>query len=550
MKKNSFIEGTIIATTCIVIVKILGMLYVIPFYAIVGSQGAALYAYAYNIYGLFLEIATAGIPNAVSKIINEYNTLGRQEAKIRAFQIGKKLLGFIAVFAFIILFVFAPQIAEIIIGDMTGGNTVEDVTFVIRCVSFALLVFPFLSVSRGFFQGHNIISVSSVSQVIEQIARVAIIIFGSYIAIKWLHLDITTGVGVAVFGAFIGGLFALLYVYDKLRKNKKELCLDQKFEVKDQVTNRELIKKIIKYAIPIVIVSIAFTIYNNVDMILILRTMDYLGMDASEVEFIATGISTWAPKISIVITSVALGISASLIPNMVEAFTLKKYDDVNHKFNKSMQIILFISLPMCIGISLLSSAIWTVFYDYSAIGTNILTVAIFAPLFSNLYTVANNTLQSMNKFKMVYISSVTGIVLNALLDVPFMLLFDFVGIPAYWGATVATIIGFGATVIIAMVYLKKTYHFDYQDTKRMLGKIIVPLLTMIVVVVLMKLFIPIDYDSRFACIVYIAVIAIVGAFTYFIISHKMGLIDEILGKNYLEKLKNKLSRKNIRINLR
>ena len=452
------------------------MLYVIPFYAIVDSQGAALYAYAYNIYGLFLEIATAGIPNAVSKIINEYNTLGRQEAKIRAFQIGKKLLGFIAVFAFIILFVFAPQIAEIIIGDMTGGNTVEDVTFVIRCVSFALLVFPFLSVSRGFFQGHNIISVSSVSQVIEQIARVAIIIFGSYIAIKWLHLDNTTGVAVAVFGAFIGGLFALLYVYDKLRKNKKELCLDQKFEEKDQVTNRELIKKIIKYAIPIVIVSIAFTIYNNVDMILILRTMDYLGMDASEVEFIATGISTWAPKISIVVTSVALGISASLIPNMVEAFTLKKYDDVNHKFNKSMQIILFISLPMCIGISLLSSAIWTVFYDYSAIGTNILTVAIFAPLFSNLYTVANNTLQSMNKFKMVYISSVTGIVLNALLDVPFMLLFDFVGIPAYWGATVATIIGFSATVIIAMVCLKKTYQFDYQDTKRMLGKIIVPVI--------------------------------------------------------------------------
>lgn len=80
----------------------------------------------------------------------------------------------------------------------------------------------------------------------------------------------------------------------------------------------KLLKRIIKYAIPIVIVSIAFTIYNNVDMILVLRTMDYLGMDASDVEFIASGISTWAPKISIVVTSIALGLSASLIPNMVE----------------------------------------------------------------------------------------------------------------------------------------------------------------------------------------------------------------------------------------
>lgn len=539
MKKNSFIEGTIIATLCIVIVKVLGMVYVIPFYAIVESAGAALYAYAYNIYGLFLEVATAGIPNAVSKIINEYNTLGRQEAKIRTFKIGKRLLSVIAVIAFLILFIFAPQIAGLIIGDLSGGNTIEDVTFVIRCVSFALLVFPFLSVSRGFFQGHNIISVSSVSQVIEQLARVLVIICGSYIALKWLHLDLTTAVGVAVFGAFIGGLCALFYVRSKLKQNKKELALDQKFEVRDEVTNKEIIKKIIKYAIPVVIVSIAFTIYNNVDMILVLRTMNYLGMDAAEVEFIASGVSTWAPKISIVITSVVLGLSASLIPNMVEAFTLKKYDELNHKFNKSLQIILFISLPMCVGISLLASSVWTVFYGYNPIGTSILAVAIFAPLFSNLYTVCNHTLQSMNKFKWVYISSITGIVLNAILDVPFMLLFDFLGIPAYWGATFATVVGFSATVIIAMIYLKREFHFKYTDTKNMLGKILLPLAVMIVVVLLMKLFIPIDYDSRFACVMYIAVIALVGAFTYFIISHKMGLMDDILGKNYLQKLKSR-----------
>ncbi len=539
MKKNSFIEGTIIATLCIVIVKVLGMVYVIPFYAIVESAGAALYAYAYNIYGLFLEVATAGIPNAVSKIINEYNTLGRQEAKIRTFKIGKRLLSVIAVIAFLILFIFAPQIAGLIIGDLSGGNTIEDVTFVIRCVSFALLVFPFLSVSRGFFQGHNIISVSSVSQVIEQLARVLVIICGSYIALKWLHLDLTTAVGVAVFGAFIGGLCALFYVRSKLKQNKKELALDQKFEVRDEVTNKEIIKKIIKYAIPVVIVSIAFTIYNNVDMILVLRTMNYLGMDAAEVEFIASGVSTWAPKISIVITSVVLGLSASLIPNMVEAFTLKKYDELNHKFNKSLQIILFISLPMCVGISLLASSVWTVFYGYNPIGTSVLAVAIFAPLFSNLYTVCNHTLQSMNKFKWVYISSITGIVLNAILDVPFMLLFDFLGIPAYWGATFATVVGFSATVIIAMIYLKREFHFKYTDTKNMLVKILLPLAVMIVVVVLMKLFIPIDYDSRFACVMYIAVIALVGAFTYFIISHKMGLMDDILGKNYLQKLKSR-----------
>ena len=57
MKKNSFISGTIISTISIVLVKMMGMLYVIPFYAIVGTTGAALYSYAYNIYNIFLDIS-------------------------------------------------------------------------------------------------------------------------------------------------------------------------------------------------------------------------------------------------------------------------------------------------------------------------------------------------------------------------------------------------------------------------------------------------------------------------------------------------------------
>ena len=111
MKKNSFIEGTFISTASIVLVKILGMLYVIPFYIIVGSKGGALYSYAYNIYLIFLSISSAGIPSAMSKIITEYNTLGLKEAKTRVFILGKKILSYISTASFIILFVFAKAIA-------------------------------------------------------------------------------------------------------------------------------------------------------------------------------------------------------------------------------------------------------------------------------------------------------------------------------------------------------------------------------------------------------------------------------------------------------
>lgn len=75
LKKNSLIKGTIIASISLIAIKILGALYVIPFYNIIGEDGGTLYSYAYNIYSLFLNISTAGIPTAMSMIISEYVAL-------------------------------------------------------------------------------------------------------------------------------------------------------------------------------------------------------------------------------------------------------------------------------------------------------------------------------------------------------------------------------------------------------------------------------------------------------------------------------------------
>ena len=143
MKKNSFVEGTFIATFSIILVKILGVLYVIPFYKIIGESGGALYSYAYNVYNLFLNISTAGIPVAISKIISEYNTLEMYEAKERAYKIGKKIIGMIAIIAFFLLFVFSKEFAILILGEIEGVKTLSDVAFVIRCVSICLLIIPF-----------------------------------------------------------------------------------------------------------------------------------------------------------------------------------------------------------------------------------------------------------------------------------------------------------------------------------------------------------------------------------------------------------------------
>ena len=540
MKKSSFIEGTFIATLAIVFTKILGMLYVIPFYATVGIKGGALYAYAYNIYVLFIDISTAGLPNAISKVINEFHTLGKEEAKVRAYNLGKTLVRFIAIISFIILFVFAKQIALLIIGELKGGNTIEDVAFVIRCISFAILVIPFLSVARGYLQGHRIINISSISQVIEQVGRILVIILGSYLALKVFHLSLRNAVGIAVFGAFVGGLLAYFYVRYKIFKNKKELGLATKFKEKDEVTNKEIIKKIISYAIPVVIISVSISIYNFIDMVLILRTMDYLKFSALKTEFVTSAISTWCSKINVIITAIGAGMTTSLIPTIVNSYTLGKWDDVAKTFNKALQIIFVISLPMVVGISLLARPVWIIFYKFNYIGVIILSLNVFVALFLNLFMITNFTLQSVNKFKMVYISVFGGFVTNALLDVPLMILFNKIGIPPYFGAIVATMLGYSLSILITMIYFKIKYNFHYRKTIFIFFKSLVPLALMVGIVLGIRMVMPIP-TTKMMSIIICGVCGLVGALVYLFTSYKMGILNEVFGKEYLNKIIKKLT---------
>ena len=211
MRKNSFIEGTIVATMGILIVKFIGLIYVIPFNAIIGETGGALYGYGYNIYQLFLSISSAGFPFAISKITSEYNALGYNKAIRDTYKISLRIISIISLVAFVILFVFAPSIGRLILGNSVANNAWEDVVFVIRCVSFAILVIPFLSVTRGFLQGHKYITPYSISQIIEQVVRVIIIILGSLVALKVFNLEVKYAVGIAVSAAFFGGVASYIY---------------------------------------------------------------------------------------------------------------------------------------------------------------------------------------------------------------------------------------------------------------------------------------------------------------------------------------------------
>lgn len=537
MKKNSFVEGTFIATFSIILVKILGVLYVIPFYKIIGESGGALYSYAYNVYNLFLNISTAGIPVAISKIISEYNTLEMYEAKERSFKLAKRIIGIIALIAFFVLFVFAKEIAVLILGDISGGNSLSDVAFVIRCVSFCLLIIPFLSVTKGYLQGHKYITPSSVSQVIEQVVRIAVILMGSYIIINVLNKSVSLGVGVAVSGAFFGGVVAYIYLLIKMKKNRDEFKVSTK---PDKVSDREIIKKIFSYALPLIIVSIATDIYSLTDMTLVLKASYKLGYTGSESELISSIISTWTPKICMIINAVAIGLSTSLIPHMVSSFVKKDMTEANKRFNQAISIIIVSTLPLSVGIAYLSRPIYTLFYGYSLYGTLILRYTAFQALFASIYIVISMALQSLNMFKVVYKSTILGFLTNAILDVPLMFLMKKLGTHAFYGAIIATVLGYVLSYTISLSSLKKQLGFSFKGIIDTIKKSMLPILSMTCVLILVNLFLKLNVSGSIKIFMTCLFYALVGGFVYLNISYKIGLLESVFEKEFIDKIFKKL----------
>ena len=546
LTKNTFLQGAFITTMGIVISKVLGILYVIPFQAVVKEQGGALYGYAYTIYSLFLALSSAGIPLAISKIISEYQTLGYYSAKEKAFIIGKKLSIVMGLIAFIVLFIFAPNIAHSILGDLKGGNTISQVTFVIRVISTAILVVPILSIYRGYLEGHKYLTPSSVSMVLEQIIRVLIIIFGSYMCLNIFHLSLDKAVGVAVFGATAGAFVSYFYLLGVVRRNKKVLQEKKKGKDEPNITTKTIIKKIFWYALPFIMIDIFKSLYDFIDMTTLVTTLgDKIGYSTKNAESVMSIISTWGSKFNMIITSISTGVIVSLIPNLTASFVVGNKKDINHKVNQTFQILMFLTLPMTIGLSLLASPVWMVFYGPSKFGPIVFSYFVYVALVMSLFTTSVTIVQVLKDYKTVFISLLSGVLLKALLNTTLICAFNSMGLPAYYGSITATIIGYGVSLIICLVALHKKYDINYESTFKESLNIICGGILMAIVLLLLRFVIPQVVDVKLLNIPIIIAYTLIGGIVYLVFTLKTGTLQAVFGDEMLSKMLKKFKRKSI-----
>lgn len=529
MKKSNFLNGAIISTAGIIICKIIGLVYVIPFYAMIGVTGGALYSYAYSIYAIFLNLSTSGIPVAMSKLVSEYNALEQYNTKERAFKIGSSIIILLGIICFIVLMIFAPTIANILKGGTEGGNSVEAIASVIRVVSVALLIVPLFSVTKGYLQGHKMMTPSSIANVIEQLVRVAVLLLGSFIVIKVMHLDINLAVKISIFAATVGAVVGYLFLKIVINKNKKELNRNIKPTKEElKISNKEILKRIVLYAIPFVLVDLIDSFYVIVDSTTIIRTLTEMGMSGSEAEIVLSSIATWATKLDMIIISVSIGFVTSLIPHITSSYVKKEYDEVNRKINQALEMLTLIVLPLTLGLSFLATPVWTIFYGYNALSISVFRLYAFQALTYSIHWLLVNVLQSLNKSKITIGTLLGAFIIKAIFNVPAMKYLPLIGIPAYQGATILTLFIQIITIIFMIVYLKIKFNFHFRQIFNNIFKICLSAFLMVIVLLILKNFVSIAVTSRISAIIVVIIYAVIGGLVYGLCAYKFGLLDKFI----------------------
>lgn len=535
MKKNGFLMGAFVSTLGIVVCKALGLIYVIPFYAIIGVQGGALYSYAYSLYNMFLNLATSGIPVAISKVVSEFNELKYYFTKERAYKIGIKIISLLGILSFLCLFIFADSLATGIIGDVEGGNSVEDVAVVIRIISTAILVVPFLSVSKGYMQGHKIMTVSSAANIIEQVVRVTVIVLGSFLAVKVFHLSVNTAVGIAVFGATVGAAFAVLYVRKKIKENRKILFKKEKIkEDEKKISDTFILKKIIAYALPFVIISLLQSGFTMVDVFTVVKSLVDLGYNTALSENVLSVIATWGTKLNMIVMSVANGIIMSLIPQIAGSYIIKNYKDVNDKITKAIQALLLVTVPLSVGMSFMASSIWTVFYGYNALNISLFSILILSQIPLSIFSVMLNTNQTINNTKATIGVLIVSVISKICLNVPFMHLFKEIGLEAYYAPIVLNIIIDTISCFVLLSSVKKKTNISYLKSGRTFIKVILSTTIMIFSLMILNLFVPINSQARIGALIECIIYFIFGVVVYFVVAYKSGLLKDIVPEKTIE----------------
>ncbi len=391
---NKFLSGVLILTISTVIVKIIGLVYKIPMLTLLGGEGMGYFNSAYEIYALMCAFATTGLPVAMSVIISSSDT----EKKDRIFKVSFSLFLFMGAVGFLVMLLLSGQISEII---KSKGSV-----YSIIAISPAVIFVCMCGAYRGYFQGISKMLPTSLSQIIEAGGKLLFgIIFALYANKKGYGVNVVAAFG--VLGVTVSSALGCLYLFFvKKRDGHRELCTN------NAQSNKEILKDLLKLALPITLSSLILSMTRAFDMTMILRRLQNIGYSEGAANYTYGCYTTLCMPLFALAPALISAVALPLIPELSSAIKGRDREMQRTNITDAMSLTMFISLPVSIGLCLFSREILSLLFAGKVNEINVtylsLSILSLSVVPSCLITLTNAILQTYKRAYLPIISMGVG----------------------------------------------------------------------------------------------------------------------------------------------
>ena len=493
-KKQSLVNGALILTVAIGLVKITGILFKLYITNKIGFEAKGYFATAYNIYTPIYSIALAGLPVAVSKMVAEKAVQGKYRDVKNLFSVSLGLFTLFGVIGTLIIVLMAYPYS-ISTGDINALPAV-------LTVAPSLLFCCIMSGYRGYYQGLRNMTPTSVSQVIESAGKLifgyifmnVILLGGVEFADKipvlnQLVTDASSAyaAAAAISGVTIGSAMGLVYIAVKHRLDKSSIpqsLVDASPEAQDKGLLR---KELLIMALPFAVSSLVFNLTTFIDswtiqnrLMYVLETnfdtvaamypkiVEYTGYtiaDAAKFKTYLFGAYDTVLEIKNIIPTLTIALGSSALPLLSELWVSGKKREVGDTIKRVFRLILLMALPAGLGMFALAEPILLLIYGRKE--STLPAIEYIAPIlmlygisvcFLALAQPVTNMLQAVDKPNVPLKSMAAGAVAKVLAN---MIL---VSIPSIniQGAVVGSFLSNIIMVLWGFIVLKKAADIKYD----------------------------------------------------------------------------------------
>ena len=435
--KNKFAKNLGILGLTGIIIKIIGAIYRVPLAIFMSEDAVAYYALAYPWYNILIVISCTAIPAVIAKMVAEASANENQTLQSDILNVSRQLLQIFGIVTMVLLVGFAGIISSAL------GFPESKYSFVVLGIASYFVAIN--AAYRGFFQGTQHMEVYGISQLLEQIGRVA---FGLGIVAALSGFGMGDGyiAAAGTSGAAFGAIFSWMYSVSRHKKYYKE-------HVKTKGNFKKISRQILSLVMPIALGASIMPLLSMIDGTLVVWRLRDIGL-ASTAAVLYSYVSFYSAPI-INISQVIFGaLQVTLLPMITKSFT-QKNKNMNHQINFGVLLSFVLGLPMGLGIAIFSEQILLFLYPSKAAiageASSVLAILGVSISFLSVYLATTSILQGINQYRLPVIHLAIGAAVK-IITAYVLIGIESVNID---GAAYSTLLAYAIAAILNMISVYK-----------------------------------------------------------------------------------------------